>query len=193
MKVKKQALFKNSGGKNVKVAFVAFDFGEYCIRLASGIAHGGGTNVLCLLPKEEAEPCLHLLSDSVDLRMFDKPRFRQAFKQMKMVTNLVRQIRAFKPDVIHLQVGHMWFNLLGLPLLRDFPIVLTVHDPLIHLGDGHSAKTPQWVYDRACYQARERIVHAPQVKEVLVKQAGDSSRHGSRYSLCGGRRCRFDS
>jgi starch synthase len=172
MKVKKQALFGNSGGKRVKVAFVAFDFGEYCIRLASGIAHGGGTSVLCLVPKEEAEPCLHLLSDSVDLRMFDKPRFRQAFRQIKMVIDLVRQIRAFNPDVIHLQLGHMWFNLLGLPLLRDFPLVLTVHDPTIHLGDGHSAKTPQWVYDRACYQARERIVHAPQVKEVLVNRLG---------------------
>jgi glycosyltransferase involved in cell wall biosynthesis len=66
----------------------------------------------------------------------------------------------------------MWFNLLGLPLLRDIPLVLTVHDSLIHVGDAASAKTPQWIYDRACFQARERIVHAPQVKELLTKRTG---------------------
>jgi glycosyltransferase involved in cell wall biosynthesis len=66
----------------------------------------------------------------------------------------------------------MWFNLLGLALLRDIPLVLTVHDSLIHVGDADSAKTPQWVYDLACFRARERIVHAPQVKEQLTKRTG---------------------
>jgi starch synthase len=156
----------------MKVAFVAFDFGEYCIRLASGIAENADTRVLLLIAKEEADPYLHLLNASVERRLFDKPRIRQVFKQCRMVVDLVRQIRAFKPDVIHLQLGHLWFNLLGLPLLRRFPLVLTVHDSLIHVGDAATGKTPQWVYDRACYQARERIVHAPQVKESLVKRLG---------------------
>ena len=158
--------------KRMKVAFVAFDFGEYCIRLASGIAENADTRVLLLICKEEADPYLHLLNPSVERRVFDKPRIRQIFKQFRMVIDLVRQIRAFKPDVIHLQLGHLWFNLLGLPLLRRFPLVLTVHDSLIHVGDAATGKTPQWVYDRACYQARERIVHAPQVKESLVKRLG---------------------
>jgi len=154
----------------MKVAFVAFDFGEYCVRLASGIADDEHTKLMLLLPDNEAQPYLHLLSDAVELRVFEKPRFRQFFKQVKMVMGLVRQIRAFKPDVIHLQLGHMWFNLLGLPLLRKFPLVLTVHDPLIHPGDEHSATTPQWIHDIACHRSRERIVHAPQVKEILVER-----------------------
>jgi starch synthase len=154
----------------MRVAFVAFDFGEYCIRLASGIAQGCGTNVQCFLPKVESDPYLHLLSDSVRLTEFDRPRYRELFKQIKMVIGLVRKIRAFKPDVIHLQLGHLWFNLLGLPLLRGIPLVLTVHDPLIHVGDAQTGKTPQWIFDRACYKARERIVHAPQVKELLVNR-----------------------
>jgi starch synthase len=154
----------------MRVAFVAFDFGEYCIRLASGIAQGDGTIVQCFLPRIEADPYQHLLSDSVRLSVFDRPRYRELFKQIRMVLGLVRKIRAFKPDVIHLQLGHMWFNLLGLPLLRGIPLVLTVHDPLIHVGDAQTGKTPQWIFDRACYKARERIVHAPQVKELLIKR-----------------------
>jgi glycosyltransferase involved in cell wall biosynthesis len=155
----------------MRVAFVAFDFGEYCIRLASGIADGD-TKVLLLLSRDEAKPYSHLLSANVELCEFDKPRMRQPLRQLRMVLRLVQRIRGFKPDVIHLQLGHMWFNLLGLPLLRDIPLVLTVHDSLIHVGDASSAKTPQWIYDLACFRARERIVHAPQVKELLTKRTG---------------------
>jgi glycosyltransferase involved in cell wall biosynthesis len=155
----------------MRVAFVAFDFGEYCIRLAGGIADGD-TQVLLLLSRDEAKPYRHLLTPNVELCEFDKPRMRQPFRQLRMVLRLVQRIRAFKPDVIHLQLGHMWFNLLGLPLLRDIPLVLTVHDSLIHVGDASSAKTPQWIYDLACFRARERIVHAPQVKELLTKRTG---------------------
>src|SRR5579871_47036 len=155
----------------MRVAFLAFDFGEYCVRLAGGIADNDA-DVLLLLSRNEAESYKHLLHGKVELCEFDKPRMRQIFRQLRMVWNLVRRIRAFKPDVIHLQLGHMWFNLFGLPLLRDIPLVLTVHDSLIHRGDAASAKTPQWIYDLACFRARERIVHAPQVKQQLTKRTG---------------------
>src|SRR5215470_8481923 len=105
----------------MRVAFLAFDFGEYCIRLAGGIADAD-TQVLLLLSRDEAKPYRHLLKANVELYEFDKPRMRQPLKQLHMVLSLVRRIRAFKPDVIHLQLGHMWFNLLGLPLLRDIPL-----------------------------------------------------------------------
>jgi glycosyltransferase involved in cell wall biosynthesis len=156
----------------MRVAFLAFDFGEYCIRLAGGIAEDAETKVLLLLSRNEGEPYKHLLSPAVECKLFDKPRIRQPLRQLKMVWWLVSQIRALKPDVLHLQLGHMWFNLLGLPLLRNIPLVLTVHDSLIHVGDAATAKTPQWVYDRGCFQAKELIVHAPQVKDLLVKRTG---------------------
>ena len=155
--------------KPMKVAFVSFDFGEYCVRLASGVAQDPDTSVLLFLPDSEAAPYLHLLSKSVELQTFKRPRLREAFRQFRMVTRLVRQIRKFNPDVIHLQLGHLWFNW-ALPMLGDCPLVLTVHDSLIHVGDAYSSKTPQWVYDRACYRAQRRIVHAPQVKESLLQR-----------------------
>jgi starch synthase len=156
--------------KVMKVAFVSFYFGEYCVRLASGIAQDRDTSVLLFLPNNEAKPYLHLLSTSVGLQLFDMPRMRQPFKQVQMLACLVSQIRGFNPDVIHLQLGHLSFNLFALPLLGNYPLVLTVHDALIHPGDAESGKAPQWVYDRASYRARERIVHAPQVKELLLQR-----------------------
>jgi hypothetical protein len=38
----------------MKVALVAFDFGEYCVRLASGIAQDHDINVLLFLANDEA-------------------------------------------------------------------------------------------------------------------------------------------
>jgi glycosyltransferase involved in cell wall biosynthesis len=151
----------------MKVAFVSFDFGEYCVRLASCMAQD--SNLLLFLPRREAEPYMHLLSKSVGLRLFDKPRLRQPIKQVQMVVQLVKQIRGFRPDVIHLQAGHLWFNW-ALPMFGDCPLVLTVHDPSKHIGDADSGKTPDWVRNIASYRARERIVHAPQMKHLLLKR-----------------------
>src|ERR1035438_7719874 len=99
---------------HMKVAFVSFEFMEYSVRVASGIARDAG--VLLLLPECEAEPYLHLLQTPVEIRLFHKPRLRQALQQARMATHLIRQIKDFKPDVIHLQSGHPWFSL-ALPML----------------------------------------------------------------------------
>jgi glycosyltransferase involved in cell wall biosynthesis len=74
-----------------------------------------------------------------------------------------------------------------LPLLGNRPLVLTVHDSLIHVGDADSGKTPQWVYDRACYRAQQRIVHAPQVKDSLLQRLHipSSTVHVIPYVLVG--------
>ena len=159
----------------MKIAFVSFTLGEYCVRLASGIAQDNDTRILLFLPNDEAKPYLHLLSNSVELKLFDRPRVRQPFQQVQMLARLVRQISDFKPDLIHLQVGHLWFNLLALPFLRGYPLVLTVHDSAFHTGDAECNKIPQWVYDVACLRARERIVHAPQVKEMLIQRLNISA------------------
>jgi glycosyltransferase involved in cell wall biosynthesis len=147
----------------MKVAFVSFDFGEYCVRLASGIAQNA--NIVLFLPKPEAERYLYLLSNSVGLRMFHKPRLRQPLQQMRMAEYLLECIGDFNPDVIHLQQGHLWFNF-ALPLLRQYPLVITSHDPVTHVGE----KTPQRIFDWGCYRARQIIVHAPQMKDLVVKR-----------------------
>ena len=152
----------------MKVAFISFEFMEYSVRLASGLAQDA--SVLLLLPESEARPYMYLLDHEVEARLFHKPRLRQLRQQAKMMAHLVRTIRAFKPDVIHLQSGHPWFSLV-LPMLGVIPLVVTVHDPSRHLGES-SRGLVDWALDRACYRARQRIVHAPQMKDLLVERFG---------------------
>jgi len=168
----------------VKVAFLSFDFGEYCVRLTSALA--SEVDTLLLLPDQEADPYLYMLNDAVNLESFHKPRLRQPVHQMRMVARLLRCIRRFDPDVIHLQSGHLWFNF-ALPLLHQYPLVLTVHDPSRHIGDAGARKTPQWILDWGCYGAGHIIVHAPQLKDVLIERLKIPNHkvHVIPHVLCG--------
>jgi len=168
----------------MRVAFISFDFGEYSVRLVSGMAEHA--SVRLFLPECEVKPYLHLLSDKVDLQSFPKPRLRQPLRQMRLLRQIANQIRDFDADVVHLQSGHLWFSLAA-RMLGSRPLVLTVHDPSRHPGDEESARSPDWVLDRACFRAGQRIVHAPQVKDALIKRLGipESTVHVIPHILIG--------
>jgi glycosyltransferase involved in cell wall biosynthesis len=149
----------------MRIALLSFDFGEYCVRLATALAQEA--QVLLILPRSEAEPYISQLGKTVDLQTFVKPRYRQPLRQARMSSGIFRSIRQFDPDVLHLQQGHLWFNF-TLPLLRRYPLVLTVHDPQHHLGDDGARKTPQFVMNYGFRRAAHIIVHAQQMKNAVM-------------------------
>ena len=95
------------------------------------------------------------------------PRIRQAPQQLLAMSKLRRAIGRFRPDVVHVQHVHLWFSLL-LPTLRRYPLVITVHDPVHHVGDVESARTPQRLVHWGYRRADQLITHAEQLKSVLV-------------------------
>lgn len=151
----------------MRVAFLSYDFGEYSVRLAGALAQHA--EVLLLLPKTLAEPHLSLLEPKVHFRPFGKPRLRQPVSQLGVLYGLLREIKAFNPDVVHLQQGHLWGNA-ALPFLRAYPLVLTVHDPRHHAGDRGSYNTPQGVFDYGFRRATTLIVHAERLKRELLER-----------------------
>jgi glycosyltransferase involved in cell wall biosynthesis len=151
----------------MKVAFLSYDHPEYCIRLASALA--GDNDVLLLLPGELAEGHLARLHPDVHYVPFHKPRLREPLAQLRTAWDLARSVRRFDPDVLHVQQGHMWFNL-ALPLLSRYPLVVTVHDAQHHVGDRNSQRTPQAIMDLAYRQADELIVHASQLADLLERR-----------------------
>lgn len=153
----------------MKVALVSYDFGDYCVRLAGGLA--SMADVLLIAPVGLATPYASALDARVARCLFDKPRLRQPFRQLHVGSQLLRRIRAFDPDIVHLQQGHLWFNGF-LPLLRSYPLVVTVHDPRHHLGDQGERRTPQRVIDFGFRRAAHLIVHAERSKDVMVAELG---------------------
>src|SRR6266705_5268755 len=150
-----------------KVALVAFDYAEYCSRLAAGLSRT--CQVLLLLPDTTAGNVSSFACSGVTLSTFRKPRLRHLVRQLGMIRTIVRRIRDFDPDVVHVQAGHPWFHL-ALPLLRKFPIVLTVHDLTHHPGDRPSRKTPQPIADLGARHADHVIVHSERIREGALSR-----------------------
>ncbi len=153
----------------MRIAFLSFDFGEYCVRLASAIVQAASSDedveLLLLLPESYIATNRQELNPHVALYPFTKPRIRQPFRQLRLVRNLHREIRRFAPDLVHYQHRHPWFNL-SLPLLNRYPLVITIHDPREHAGDNESRRMPQVISDFGYHRADRVIVHAEYLKQM---------------------------
>jgi glycosyltransferase involved in cell wall biosynthesis len=160
--------------EQLRVALLSFDFGESSVPLANALARHA--EVCLLLPQAERDLFLGRLSEAVSFVPFAKPRLRQPYAQFRLMMRLRRKIRRFGPDVLHVQQGQLWFNLLVRMFLR-YPLVVTVHDPVAHPGDRGGAKTPQVVMNRTFRVADELIVHANSLVPDLVSVSGVAPRH----------------
>lgn len=164
----------------MKVLFIAFDSAELSVRTASALAEH--VDVCLMLPRRETEPHLKWLNDDVRYEPFEKPRLRQTLRQIRLMPRLIRRICRYRPDVIHFQKGHLYFNL-SLPLMRQFPLVMSIHDPQHHIGDKGQAKTPQFVMDFAYRRAKHVIAHNEAMKNMTIKRFGFSEDHISIVPL----------
>ncbi len=151
----------------MRVALVAYDLTEYTERLANALA--SHVDLYLFVPQEDGAPRQYLMDPAIHLERFDKPRLRQPLRQARTGYGLVRRIEQARPDVIHLQQGHLWFNL-ALPLLARYPLVVTIHDPRHHTGDVVSRKTPQAILDFGFRRADQVIVHSQELKRVVVDE-----------------------
>ncbi len=124
--------------------------------------------MLLILPRQLSDPHFAFVDSQVDFRPFDKPRLRHPVRQLLRMRWILRQIRDFRPDVIHLQSGHLWFNM-ALPLLKRYALVVTVHDPRHHLGDRGQQNTPQRVMDFGYRKADRIIVHGQDLKHAIAQ------------------------
>jgi glycosyltransferase involved in cell wall biosynthesis len=144
---------------------VSFDAGEYGVQVANAICDKA--DVLLLSPRDRVEPYASKLNPKVESYFFEMPRIREVPQQMRAMYKLRRAISRFRPDVVHVQHVHLWFSL-WFPTLRKYPLVITVHDPVHHVGDVESARTPQRLVHWGYRRADELITHAEQLKSVLV-------------------------
>jgi len=152
--------------ERLRVTLISYNFGEYCVHLASALAEHA--DVLLIIPDRLVESHLAKLNPSVRLFSFSHPRLRHPVRQFLVIRKIIREIRAFAPDVIHYQGAHLWFDL-ALPFLRRYPLVFTIHDFQPHPGDRLSQKTPLWVEMFARRRADELIVHSQFLQDLVVR------------------------
>lgn len=155
--------------RKLKVAYLSYDFAEYAIRGVNGMTDE--CEVLLMLPEQTSRDYLPLLDPQVRFQAFHKPRLRQPFSQVWSALKIVKQVRRFRPDIVHFQNGHMYFNF-AMPLIKKYPLVITIHDARQHLGDNESGHTPQWMMDFGFRRADQVIVHGRSLIETVVGELG---------------------
>ncbi|MBX3437571.1 MAG: glycosyltransferase family 4 protein [Planctomycetaceae bacterium] len=149
----------------MKIALISYGFSEYCVAQANELATQA--DVLLAMPEDAFAESDIPVSSNVQCVAFRAPRLRQPFQQMGCLRRLLRSIQQFRPDVVHMQSGHLWFNM-ALPLLRRAPLVVTIHDPRHHPGDKLSQKTPQAILNYGYRRAQRAIVHSEYVRQQVV-------------------------
>lgn len=137
---------------------------EYSVQLANVLSKNH--NISIVMWKNICENYLNFLDTKVDVKFVHKPKPKSP-KNLQLVYKTIKIINLLKPDVIHIQNPFSWMCI-GLPFLRKYPIVLTVHDPKPHLGREkvHSKLTNKI----AMNYADKVITHGEKLKVILATE-----------------------
>jgi len=97
-------------------------------------------------------------------------RFRRSdMRNLLEVRRILRVIKKFKPDVLHVQENSDWRIFLVSWLFGFRRTVLTVHD--VHRHPGEANQASEWLTRRFRRKAAQVIVHGGNLKEALVRES----------------------
>jgi glycosyltransferase involved in cell wall biosynthesis len=147
--------------RKLRVILIAPDIPDYCIAFAEAVATRADVTLIAPAKFFSGQPAR--LPESLPVHRVAWPRHR-SFRSIGFIIKLVRFIRAYNPDIIHvLSEKNVWLNL-ALALLQRFPIVTTVHDVQYHPGDIMSQRVPLWCTHLTIKQSHAIIVHGDSLK-----------------------------
>lgn len=155
----------------MRIVLYAFDHIEYTIQLAEALSRL--EDVMLMLPQHKADWFTEVLGDNLNMESYRQPRLRYPTNLLTLL-GIIKKINSFNPDIVHLQGEHPWLNL-TLPFLRrKYPLVITVHDVVLHVGDTKSRKIPSLLYKLSTRYADEIIVHGEKLKKQMVEKSNKS-------------------
>ena len=167
----------------MKVALCTLSFADFTVSLARALS--AYCEVTAFLPKG-----ISISGDCFkSIQTFPYHARLSSWNKFRACYEMVRQIRAFRPDIVHLQ-GSTPYLIPFLPLLYGFTVVKTLHDPVPHSGEEQwSKRLTQRIVTRL---ARQVIVLAQAMHGVTLSAypwlAGKLSvvPHGTYECYCAG-------
>lgn len=148
--------------------------------------------VLCLPtgPDEYAIAMVRALSNSVDVILLASPALIERFhadippavevhvvpwprhrdpRNLILLARILTRIQIAKPDVIHFLGDSVVWLALAMPVLRRWPVVVTVHDVTYHPGDSQSQTVPMSTVRLLRRAADAIIVHGLTLADDLTR------------------------
>jgi glycosyltransferase involved in cell wall biosynthesis len=144
----------------IRIALIAKDIPDYCIEFAKTAAQQASV-LLCIA--DTYVPTCAKQHEQLEIARLAWPRQREA-KNVLFVNRLAKTIRNWQPDIVHiLQEDWVWHSAIAL-LLREFPVITTVHDIQLHPGDVATAVLPRFFVNMVVRQSRAVVVHGETLK-----------------------------
>jgi len=122
--------------KPLRICLIGSHFAEYVFALARAVSFHAEVLVVAQKENTVAEISADFVREGCGgLRTHFLRRTRNPLAIAVQALALVRAVRGFAPDVIHVQEDSKDILALALPFLGHVPVLLTVHDPKPHSGD----------------------------------------------------------
>lgn len=143
---------------------------DYTIQLANALSKNNKIIVKLIIYNLPTLDKKILENLSVDVELYITGKFKYPIFNPKNFVNVykvIKEIYYFNPDIIHVQ-PLTYIDLLILSFIYKYPLIATIHDPKLHLGE-------ETLFSRfAAYYLRMRssriFVHGKILKEIMVKE-----------------------
>ena len=149
-------------------------FPDYMIQLANALSKRTAVKLMLTastLPAGNQDT----IDEKVSLYLVGKGKKRLYYHptNLFLLKDAIKEIKSFKPNIIHIQWGqHPWF-FLSLPFIRKYPLVSTFHNPKLMVGLGEKGwDQPLKKFNRWCAakSSDQIIVHGVKLKETMMKE-----------------------
>jgi glycosyltransferase involved in cell wall biosynthesis len=149
----------------MRVALVAPEIPDYSVEFSHIVAKR--CEVLLLVPEKHSIAVQN--TPQLEIARLSWPRQR-SLQNISFLRALSRQIRSWKPDVVHfLNESNIWLTLL-IPMLGGIPALTTVHDIRIHPGDSSSSRVPRFLTKILIRQSNAIIVHGEILRSEAIRE-----------------------
>jgi len=155
----------------MRVVLYTFDHIEYTLQLAEALSRH--EDIMLIVPQHKVSPFIEILEHNVNIKPYFQPRLRYP-TNLLVLRRIIKKINDFNPDILHFQGEHPWFNLVLPYLRRRYPLVTTVHDVVLHVGDAKSRKIPSFIYELSIKYANQIIVHGEKLKKEMLEKSSKS-------------------
>ena len=137
----------------------------YTIQLANALSKT--EKIMLLIPRNDFVTYSALIEKNVEVRTFYMAKRHRYPTNLFGICEIIKYIKKFNPDIVHLQSGDFWLCFI-LPLLKKYPIITTVHDPELHLGEERlHAKVIAYI---TRIYTNHTIVHSKKLREVMIEK-----------------------
>jgi glycosyltransferase involved in cell wall biosynthesis len=151
----------------MRILHIALHFAEYANRLSRSLASEHDICLVCDRTNAVNE-LGEVPQSSGNLTVFPMPN--RGLRDPRIILDalrLARCVQSFNPDVIHCQDAPRDYLMALFPLLRRYPLVLTVHDPVPHAGQDSIDRWRMVHYRKILRRSADGIiVHGAELKRL---------------------------